>query len=92
MRTQNDYDYDAEFIDKLDAELQNLPKEIYDGKLLEICAHNENQVCWYRDILCYPAKQQAGCPTRKLMNRKLSITVHVLSCMQKIVKHYIHSV
>lgn len=44
--------------------------QIYIGKLLDICLHKENQVCWYRDILCFRAKQQAGCPTGKLMNRK----------------------
>lgn len=67
---QSDHVQDAEFIGKLYAELQDLPKEIYIGKLLDICLYKENQVCWYRDILCSRAKQQAGCPTGKLMNRK----------------------
>lgn len=32
-QTQSDHDHDVEFVDKLDAELQDLPKEIYIGKL-----------------------------------------------------------
>lgn len=39
----SDHDHDVEFIEKLDAELQDLPKEIYIGKSLIICLHNESQ-------------------------------------------------
>lgn len=44
LQTQTSSNNDVAFI--RNAELLGLPKDIYIGKLLEICLHNENQVCW----------------------------------------------
>ena len=57
-------------IEYLDEELKNLPKEIYIGKLVDLCSNNESMICWYRDILCKRAKDQDDCPRGSLINRK----------------------
>lgn len=57
-------------IEYLDEQLKNLPKEIYIGKLTDLCSNNESMICWYRDILCTRAKSQSDCPRGNLINRK----------------------
>lgn len=44
---------DTEYIDNIDSQLQNLPKEIYISKLLELFSANESKALWYRSVL-YP--------------------------------------
>lgn len=62
---------DAIDVHSLDTQLQNLPKEIYISKLLDICSNDENLICWYRNALCSRAKSQPDC---KLSVRKTSHT------------------
>jgi hypothetical protein len=57
-------------IQDLDARLQNLPKDLYIEKLLELCSHNENMISWYRNTLCARARTQNSCPKGNLINRK----------------------
>lgn len=42
---------DTEYIDNIDSQLQNLPKEIYISKLLELFSANESKALWYRSVL-----------------------------------------
>lgn len=70
-----DYDSDGSLlsqseIDKLDSNLQNLPKELYISKLLELCLSNESLILWYRGLLCTRARKLKDCPTGNLINRK----------------------
>lgn len=57
-------------IDTLDSQLQNLPKEIYISKLLDLCSNDESMVCWYRNSLCLRARKHPECPQGKLFSRK----------------------
>lgn len=70
-----DYDSDGSLlsqseIDNLDSNLQNLPKELYISKLLELCLSNESLILWYRGLLCTRARKFKDCPTGNLINRK----------------------
>lgn len=76
---------DAIDVHTLDTQLQNLPKEIYISKLLDICSNDENLICWYRNALCSRAKSQPDCPSGKLLTRKTtsvgsSITKYAKDC------------
>lgn len=42
---------DTKYIDNIDSQLQNLPKEIYISKLLELFSEKESKVLWYRNVL-----------------------------------------
>ena len=70
LSTSNDEILQQTDIETLDASLQNLPKDMYVGKLLEICLNNENMICWYRNVLCSRARLQTDCPKGNLINRK----------------------
>lgn len=68
-----DYDSDGSLlsqseIDNLDSNLQNLPKELYISKLLELCLSNESLILWYRGLLCTRARKFKDCPTGNLIN------------------------
>ena len=70
LSTSNDEILQQTDIETLDASLQNLPKDMYVGKLLEMCLNNENMICWYRNVLCSRARLQTDCPKGNLINRK----------------------
>ena len=70
LSTSNDEILQQTDIETLDASLQNLPKDMYVGKLLEICLNSENMICWYRNVLCSRARLQTDCPKGNLINRK----------------------
>jgi hypothetical protein len=53
-----------------DDALQNLPKDLYVDKLLELTANNEQSVIEYRCALHAKAKNIQGCPPGKLITRK----------------------
>jgi hypothetical protein len=57
-------------IESLDSSLENLPRDMYICKLLDICANNESTICWYRNVLCSRAKRINECPQGNLVNRK----------------------
>lgn len=70
-------DYDSDGLlhsqsekDNLDSNLQNLPKELYISKLLELCLSNESLFFWHRSLLCTRARKFKDCPTGNLINRK----------------------
>lgn len=46
----------------LDTKLQNLPKDLYVQKLLELTSSNEHIIIDYRSLLCLRAKTMEGCP------------------------------
>lgn len=54
----------------LDTQLQNLPKEVYIKKMLDMCSNDENLVCWYRNALCSRVINLPDCPSGKLLTRK----------------------
>lgn len=54
----------------LDSNLQNLPKELYVEKLLEITNSNEHYIVDYRTYLCSKAKSIQGCHMGNLTPRK----------------------
>lgn len=70
-------------IENLDSNLQNLPKELYISKLLELCLSNESLILWYRGILCMRARKFKDCPTGNLIKRK---TTKASSCAEKYAK------
>lgn len=57
-------------IENLDSNLENLPKDMYISKLLDLCANSESTVCWYRNVLCSRAKRINECPQGNLVNRE----------------------
>lgn len=57
-------------IENLDSSLENLPRDMYISKLLDMCANSESTVCWYRNVLCSRAKRINECPQGNLVNRK----------------------
>lgn len=72
-------------IENLDTQLQNLPKECYMTKLLDLCSNDETLICWYRNALCSRAKTLPDCPPGKLLSRKStkggsSITKYAKDC------------
>lgn len=60
----------AEYINLIDSQLQNLPKEIYVNKLLELLDDDENKVMWYRNVLYSRAKTLPDCPPGGLISRQ----------------------
>lgn len=61
----------AEYINLIDSQLQNLPKEIYVNKLLELLDDDdENKVMWYRNVLYSRAKTLPDCPPGRLISRQ----------------------
>lgn len=54
----------------LDTKLQNLPKDLYVQKLLELTSSNEHTIIDYRSSLCLRAKTMEGCPSGNLTTRK----------------------
>lgn len=63
------FDPNSDFT-SLDSNLQNLPKELYVGKLLEITNSNEHFIVDYRTYLFSKAKSIHGCPMGNLTARK----------------------
>lgn len=61
---------DTEYIDNIDSQLQNLPKEIYISKLLELFSANESKALWYRSVLYSRDKNFPDSPPGRLINRK----------------------
>ena len=61
-------------VEHFDAQLQNLPKDMYISKLLEMCSDNETMVCYYRNVLCSRAKNNKECPKGNLISRKTTKT------------------
>jgi chromosome segregation ATPase len=57
-------------IENLDEHLQNLPRDLYISKLLELCSSCESMVSQYRNALCLRARSISDCPKGNLMNRK----------------------
>jgi hypothetical protein len=57
-------------IENFDSSLENLQRNLYICKLLDMCANNENAIWWYRNALCSRAKRINGCPQGNLVNRK----------------------
>ena len=57
-------------IQRLDSELNNIPKELYTQKLLQITANNESMIAWYRNTMSSRAKVLEGCPSGNMINRK----------------------
>ena len=94
LSTSNDEILQQTDIETLDASLQNLPKDMYVGKLLEMCLNNENMICWYRNVLCSRARLQTDCPKGNLINRKTTKSgssaqkyardCHTLNCLPKV--------
>ena len=89
LSTSNDFILQQTDIETLDASLQNIPKELYIRKLLEMCFNNENRICWNRNLLCSRARLQTDCPKGSLIKRK--ITKSGLSA-QKIYKRLLYLV
>lgn len=54
----------------LDTKLQNLPKDLYVQKLLELTSSNEHIIIDYRSSLCFRAKTMEGCPSGNFTTRK----------------------
>lgn len=63
---ENESISNAEYINLIDSQLQNLPKEIYVNKLLELLDDDENKVMWYRNVLYSRAKTLPDCPPERL--------------------------
>lgn len=47
----------------LDTKLQNLPKDLYVQKFLELTSSNEHIIIDYRSSLCLRSKTMEGCPS-----------------------------
>lgn len=67
--TPHGFDPNSDFT-SLDSNLQNLPKELYVEKLIEITNSNEHYIVDYRTYLCSKAKSIQGCPMGNLTARK----------------------
>lgn len=63
---ENESISNAEYINLIDSQLQNLPKEIYVNELLELLDDDENKVMWYRNVLYSRAKTLPDCPPGRL--------------------------
>lgn len=72
----------------LDTKLQNLPKDLYVQKLLELTSSNEHIIIDYRSSLCLRAKTMEGCPSGNLTTRK---STKLNSSVAKIALHCICS-
>ena len=57
-------------IENLDEHLQNLPRDLYISKLLELCSSCESRISQYRNALCLRARSISDCPKGNLMIRK----------------------
>lgn len=60
---------DTEYIDNIDSQLQNLPKEIYISKLLELFSANESKAPWFEVFYTHETKIPRQ-PTRKTYKQK----------------------
>lgn len=56
--------------ESFDNVLQNLPKEMYIEKLLQLTSSNEQLIIEYRTFLCSRAKTIEGCPKGNLIQRR----------------------
>lgn len=66
----DDYVLNQVDIQRLDNELQDLPKDFYITKLMDMCSDDDRLLVWYRNVLSTRARKLEGCPDGNLINRK----------------------
>ena len=78
--TYTGYIPNQDFIAMLDRELDELAKEPFIVKLIELTNESEDTITWYRSVLASRARSLQGCPLGKLVTRK---STHKTSSLQK---------
>lgn len=66
----DDYVLNQVDIQRFDNELQDLPKDFYITKLMDMCSDDDRLLVWYRNVLSTRARKLEGCPDGNLINRK----------------------